>query len=492
MKTTPVLLALTLGIGGSMTAEARPAAPPAAHATAVPDTPEGRRVRALLTTLESPDEASVRRFVESQFDPAALADLPAEKRVERIRGMAATLGRLEWIRMLPAREGAVSFLARSAKTGETLTVSLELAASGARGIHSLRVEAGGPGEDGGGTPAEDPKSSDAEVASAAGEWLDRLASADLFSGVVLLARNGSPIFQKAYGLANRELQVPNTLDTRFNVASIGKLFTSAAIARLARDGRLSYSDAIAKWLPSTKIPSADRITVAQLLDMTSGLGDIFGPAYAATPKDRLQELSDYLALFETRPLLFEPGTGREYSNAGYVVLGLIIEKITGKPYREFVREAVFLPAGMNDTGLFATDEITPRRAVGYTRHEGVAPGSSGARRSNIFLQPGRGSSAGGGFSTAGDLLKFAMAVKKGDLPLAEPPGSPGGRTGAGGFAGGAPGSNALLEFNADGSLVAIVLANEDPPMAVKTGRRLAQWMGMKRGERGAAKAARGK
>ncbi|MEP6767672.1 MAG: serine hydrolase [Acidobacteriota bacterium] len=476
MKTMPILAALFFGIGGAAASGQHPA-PPAAARTAIPDTPAGRHVRALLTMLESPDEASVRRFVESQFDPAALADLPAEKRVERIRGMAATLGRLEWVRMLPARDGGVSFLARSGKTGETLTVSLELATAGVRGIRSIRVEAGGPGE--GGAPPEAAKSSDAEVASAAAEWLDGLAAKDQFSGVVLLARNGAPIFQKAYGLANRELQVPNTLDTRFNVASIGKLFTSAAIARLVREGRLSYSDTIAKWLPSTKIPSADRITVAQLLDMTSGLGDIFGPAYAATPKDRLQELSDYLALFETKPLLFEPGKGREYSNAGYVVLGLIIEKITGRSYREFVREAVFLPAGMNDTGLFATDEITPRRAVGYTRHDGDAPGSSGPRRSNVFLQPGRGSSAGGSYSTAGDLLKFAMAVKKGELPLADPGSAPGGRAGAGGFAGGAPGSNALLEFNADGSLVAIVLANEDPPLAVKTGSRLAQWMGMK-------------
>ncbi|MCA1582824.1 MAG: beta-lactamase family protein [Acidobacteria bacterium] len=481
MKATPVLFALTFGICGPVAVGQRPAPPPAsaAHDAGVPDTPAGRRVRALLATLESPDEASVRRFVETQFDSAALAELPAEKRVERIRGMAATLGRLEWIRMLPARGGAVSFLARSVKTGETLTVSLELAGSGARGIRSMRVEAEGPGEAREGSPAEDAKSSDAEVASAAGEWLDRLASADQFSGVVLLARNGSPFFQKAYGFANRELQVPNTLDTRFNVASIGKLFTSAAIAGLVHDGRLSYSDTVAKWLPSTKIPSADRITVAQLLDMTSGLGDIFGPAYSATPKDRIQELSDYLALFETRPLLFEPGKGREYSNAGYVVLGLIIEKVTGKNYREFVREAVFLPAGMNDTGLFATDEITPRRAVGYTRHLGGGSGSSDARHSNVFLQPGRGSSAGGGFSTAGDLLKFAMAVKKGALSLAEPGRPPGGRSAAGGFAGGAPGSNALLEYNADGSLVAIVLANEDPPLAVKTGSRLARWMGMK-------------
>ncbi len=278
-------------------------------------------------------------------------------------------------------------------------------------------------------------------------------------------------------MANREFAVANALDTRFNIASIGKLFTSAAIAGLVRGGRLDYSDTVTKWLPETKIPSADRITVAQLLEMTSGLGDIFGPAYASAPKDRIQELSDYLSLFETRPLRFAPGQGREYSNAGYVVLGLIIEKVTGKTYREYVREAVFAPARMNDTGLFAADEITPRRAVGYTRGEQGNHPAAAPRRSNVFLQPGRGSSAGGSFSTAGDLLKFVLAIERGDLALADPGGA---GKGGGGFAGGAPGCNGLVEWNADRSAVVIVLANDDPPMAVQTGRRLAQWMGMKR------------
>ncbi len=471
MNTTAILLSFVLS-----SSAAAPVSRPAAVGAAVPDSAEGRQVRALLAALESPDPAAVQRFVETHFDPAALSDLPAAPRVERIRSMAARLGPLEVVRMLPGSAEGPSFLARSARSGETLTVTLELAPSGTRGIRGIRVEAGGPGETG--PPPEAAKSSDAQVASAAAEWLGGLAASDQFSGVVLLARNGSPIFQKAYGMANREVEVANTLDTRFNIASIGKLFTSAAVAGLVRGGRLAYTDTISKWLPATKIPSADRITVAQLLDMTSGLGDFFGPAYAAAPKERVQELSDYLTLFETRPLRFEPGTRREYSNAGYVVLGLIIEKITGKAYRDFVREAVFAPAGMNDTGLFAADEITPRRAIGYTRddgHDGHDAPARGPRRSNVFLQPGRGSSAGGSFSTAGDLLRFTMAIKRGQLSLADPGGASGG---AGGFAGGAPGCNGLLEWNADRSLVAIVLANEDPPMAVKTGQRLAQWMGM--------------
>ncbi len=474
MKTMPILLIMFFGSGAVLPA-AVPAAGGARPAVSIPDTKEGAHIRALLAALDSPDGAAVPYFVETHFDAAALKDLPAAPRIERIRGMAARLGRLELLRMLPKAPEGPSFLARSRKTGETLTVTLELAPSGARGIRAIRVEAGGPEE--AGPPPEAPKASDTEVVSAAAEWLDKLAVSDQFSGVVLLARNGIPIFQKAYGMANRELEVPNTVDTRFNIASIGKLFTSAAIAGLVRGGRLAYSDTVAKWLPGTKIPSADRITVAQLLEMQSGLGDFFGPAFAAAPKNRIQELSDYLTLFETRPLQFEPGKGREYSNAGYVVLGLIIEKITGKTYREYVREAVFGPAGMNDTGLFAADEITPHRAVGYTRQDAGEGPASGPRRSNVFLQPGRGSSAGGSFSTAGDLLKFTMAVKRGDLSLADP-GHDGSRDGAGGFAGGAPGCNALVEWTSDRSLVAIVLANDDPPMAVNTGRRLSQWMGM--------------
>ena len=451
----------------------------------IPKTVEGERIRAFLAMSEKGDAASAREFVEKNFSEGARKAVPLEQRVERIVAMAANLGPLELVRVIAAADGNAKFVAHSKKKGDDLTVSLELESSPFRGIRGVRLEAGGEREqDGPLEPAEKPKGSDREVAAATDAWLAKLAAADEFSGVVLLARGGTPFYSKAFGLADRERRIPNTLDTKFNIASIGKAFTSAAVAKLVSEGRLSWSDTILHVLPDSKLPSADRITVAQLIEMTSGLGDFFGPEFAAADKRRIRELSDYLPLFEKKPLRFEPGRGNEYSNAGYVVLGLMIEKVTGKKYRDYVREAVFAPAGMADTGFFAVDEPTPNRATGYTRRGESGPGGAGGpRRPNTDTLPGRGSSAGGAYSTAGDLLKFAGALKRGELELARPGRAPAAKgsppepaRGDEALAGGSPGTNAVLEADFEKGATIIVLANDDPPIAEKTRRRIGQWM----------------
>jgi CubicO group peptidase (beta-lactamase class C family) len=469
----PVVLVLFLA---ALCADAVPAPSPA-----IPDTPEGRQIGALLAALAKPEAAELRDFISAHYAASALAQTPVEARIERFKGMAATLGPLELVRVVAAEAGRAELVARAKQSGDMLTITLDLDAGPERKIRGIRVEAGqgGAGEARG--PAESPKSSDAEVAAAAGDWLAGLSAKDEFSGVVLIARKGVPFFQRAYGLADRDRKIANTPETRFNVGSIGKAFTSAAVAKLVRERRLAYTDTIRKVLPDSKIPSADRITVRQLLDMTSGLGDIFGPEFAANPH-RLRELSDYLTLFETKPLKFEPGAGREYSNAGYIVLGLMIEKITGRKYRDVVAESVFGPAGMTETGLFAIDEPTPRRAIGYTRRSetrshqearerGAEPQAPEPRRPNTDMSPGRGSSAGGSYSTAGDLLKFAGALAKGTIALATDSGG-GGNIG---IAGGAPGCNAILEADTERGFTIVVLVNDDPPLAERTGRKLREW-----------------
>ena len=443
----------------------------AAPAPAIPDTPEGRQIAALLAALEKPDPAALRDFIAGHYAASALEQTPVEGRVERFRGMTAQLGALELVRVVAAGDGRAEFVALSKKAGELLTITLDLDAGPDRKLRGIRVEAGRGAEDGGApaAAAETPKASDAEVAAAAGEWLAGLAAKDEFSGVVLLARKGAPFFERAYGLADRERKIANTPETRFNVGSIGKAFTSATIAKLVREGRLAYTDTIRKVLPDSKIASADRITVRQLLDMSSGLGDIFGPEFAANPH-RLRELSDYLTLFETKPLKFEPGARREYSNAGFIVLGLMIEKITGRKYRDVVADSVFAPAGMTDTGFLAIDEPAPRRAVGYTRRSEQGPSP---RKPNTDMSPGRGSSAGGSYSTARDLLKFANALAKGTLSLATGDGGGGGNLG---IAGGAPGCNAILEADTERGFTIVVLVNDDPPLAERTGRKLREWV----------------
>ncbi|HXM78292.1 MAG TPA: serine hydrolase domain-containing protein [Thermoanaerobaculia bacterium] len=473
MNTFPALVLSALLFGNAaQIPETRTHSRPAAEPVRVPDTPEGRRIQAFLTAIVRADAASIRAFVEANFAESARKEVPLDQRVDRIRGMAGNLGKLQLVRVLRADRGAAAFVAQAPKTGETLTITLDLEPGGALGIRGIRVEAGASGE--APDPPEKPKGSDAEVAASASEWLGERAAADEFSGVVLLARKGVPFFHRAYGFANRELSVANSLETKFNIASIGKLFTSAALHTLIRDGRLSLDDTVRKVLPDSKISGADRITVRQLVEMRSGLGDVFGDEYDATPKNRLRALPDYLALFEKKPLLFEPGAKREYSNAGYIVLGLMIEKLSGQGFHDFVREKVFAPAGMTDSGYFPLDEVTPGRATGYTRQSG--PGS-GPRRANLYTLPARGSSAGGGYSTAADLLKFATCLSNGTLSLADTP--PGEKwRGSGGFAGGSPGVNTVLEIDSERSLVAIVLTNDDPPAATKVARTLRQWMGM--------------
>jgi CubicO group peptidase (beta-lactamase class C family)/predicted aspartyl protease len=290
--------------------------------------------------------------------------------------------------------------------------------------------------------------------------VERAAAQDQFSGVVLLVKDGKPILSKAYGMADPSRDLPNRIDTKFNLGSINKIFTQVAIAQLAAAGKLSLDDTIRKHLPDYPSPIADKITIQQLIEHRSGLGDIFGDRFFGA-RSSLRKLSDYLPLFADKPLEFEPGADQRYSNAGYIILGLIIERISGRSYYDYVREHIFKPAGMKDTDSFAIDEQVANRAVGQTKRgpEGPPP----ERQSNKDTLPARGSSAGGGYSTAEDLVRFTKALVANKLTpkkwtdwllhsrqsLA--------------VAGGAPGINAVLEMEPTYTLV--VLSNYDPPAA---------------------------
>lgn len=155
-------------------------------------------------------------------------------------------------------------------------------------------------------------------------YLDDLAQKDELSGVVLLTRGSETLFSKAYGLADRERNIPNRIDTKLNLASMNKMFTGMAIAQLAEKGKLSFDDKVGKHLPD--YPN-------HLLTHTSGLGSYWNPRYQAA-KDRLQTLGDFLPTFADAPLAFQPGERFEYSNAGYIVLGLVVEKVSGESYAD--------------------------------------------------------------------------------------------------------------------------------------------------------------
>ena len=278
------------------------------------------------------------------------------------------------------------------------------------------------------------------------------------------------------------------MQTRFNLGSMNKMFTATAIARLVESGEVAFTDPIATHLPDYPAEVADKVTIHHLLTHTSGLGDFFGPRYDAE-RDSLHTLDDYLQLFVDEPLQFEPGARHQYSNAGFIVLGLIIEAVSGQDYFDHVREQVYAPAGMTATDAFERDAPTPDLATGYTYRLPDDPADltfadvlDGPVPNDFFLSP-RGTSAGGGYSTVEDLLRFDRALRSGTLVApamvatltegkVDTP-RPGVRYAYGfvddrsgaerivGHSGGAPGINGNLDMYQDSDVTVAVLANVD-------------------------------
>jgi len=179
--------------------------------------------------------------------------------------------------------------------------------------------------------------------------------AKMFMGSVLVASKGKTIFNNAYGMADLEWSIPNSPTTRFNIASMTKQFTAAAILLLEERGKLKTSDPVKKYLPDAPA-SWDNITIYHLLTHTSGISDNAAEYQPGPPE---------LLLFNDKPPDFQPGERWSYQNLGYIVLGYLLERIVGQSYESFVKENLFKPLGMNDSGMFSYVTVIPRRASGY-------------------------------------------------------------------------------------------------------------------------------
>jgi D-alanyl-D-alanine carboxypeptidase len=257
------------------------------------------------------------------------------------------------------------------------------------------------------------KTSTAEIRKELETYIDKLAAEDKFSGAVLVARDGKPIFMKAYGMANKSGNIPNRIDTKFNLGSMNKMFTAVAIAQLAERSKLSFDDPISKHLPD--YPSrevANKVTIHHLLTHTSGLGDYQNERFYAQ-LDKMRTVADLVPLFANDPLSFEPGEKWDYSNAGFVVSGLIIEKASGQSYFEYVKQHIFKPAGMTNTDFYERDTNVLNRAVGYMKvNLKGEPDPEAPRRENRSTRPAKGSPAGGAYSTVNDMFRFRLALLK--------------------------------------------------------------------------------
>ena len=372
---------------------------------------------AFLRVLGKGDQVALQHYIERNFDPAELAKTPSDyqapsaERADRLARTYVDTGGFvitRRIRSIPTKEVAVA-----AGKLTDLPYCLTLKSSTVRGRTLITdftaVDLPLPASPAMGTP-EPP-----EVAREMTRFMERLARADTFSGVFLIAKDGVPFVRKAYGWADLK-NTPVNVKTRFNIASIGKSITAVVIAQLIDEGRISLDDRVGRILPD--YPDRDvreKVSIRHLLTHTSGLGEksefTKNPLWPSR-RMQLRSLADYIPLITGRPLVTEPGTQYSYSNAGFVILGLIIERVTGLGFQKAVAERVFLPAGM--THSFYDPRGQANTAQGLTNFVPVRDDyvfRLGPKRDATPDGVAGGGAHGGAYVTADDLLKFMTAVR---------------------------------------------------------------------------------
>ncbi|MEZ4772004.1 MAG: serine hydrolase [Bacteroidia bacterium] len=241
---------------------------------------------------------------------------------------------------------------------------------------------------------------EAEINAYVQQYLDL----DIFSGVVLVAENGVPVYQKAFGLADREKNIPNTLNTKFIIGSMNKSFTQVVILQLIEEGKLAWDDKMVKYLDGFTLPGTDKITIRHLANHTSGYGDYHSRAFFDLPFEQ-KNIATVTQIARSMELLFPPGEGDEYSNTGYVLLGAIIEKVTGKSYADNVTSRIVEPLGLKNTYVKNVKSV-PDRSIGYLK-------TLDGMEDNLFflMEP---KPDGGFWATAEDVMTFYLNFFYGD------------------------------------------------------------------------------
>jgi D-alanyl-D-alanine carboxypeptidase len=436
----------------------------------LPDTPAANQAKGWLEAFNAGDVEKRRAFLQKNY-PSRL------ERFDRETEMRRSTGGFEVMKVAESTPTKIVLLIQERLGAQLAQFTVEVEPAPPHAIKQFQFQVIP-------RPAEFaiPHLGESELVNASRKRLDELVTADLFSGAVLVAKDGKTVFAQAYGLADREKKTPNTLKTRFRLGSMNKMFTAVATLQLVQNGKLDLKAPLGNYL--TDYPNKDvasKVTIEQMLSHTGGTGDIFGPEF---DKNRLElkTLQDYVKLYGNRGPEFQPGSQWKYSNYGFLLLGVIVEKVSGQSYYDYVRDHIFKPAGMIATASDPEEQLVVDRSIGYMRPGGMS------WQPNTDTLPYRGTSAGGGYSTVDDLLKFATALQTNKLlkpqyvemlttGKVETPN--GGKYAYGfqeasvngtrcfGHGGGAPGMNGELKICPGPGYVVVVLANLDPPAATR-------------------------
>ncbi len=459
------------------------ALPQAAHSTdfEIPETASGRMLKALLEYFNSGDEEMWSDFIATKWkesnDPES-----AKRRLGFFRQVYEDTHGLELKNIKKSDELSISALLKAMKPAgniEWVDLTIYLDSNDASRVLMISARPGESPE----YALPDKKLSHNEMIEFLDKYIEELAANDEFSGTVLIAKDGIPFYKRVYGEACKRYNIPNKLDTKFNLGSMNKMFTGAAIMQLVEQGKISLDDKVGMHLPN--IPNAEiarKVTIHHLLTHTSGMQDYWDEMFD-TSFWELKTVDGLASLIFKDSLLFEPGSDFHYSNSGPIVLGMIIEKVSHMSYYEYIKKNIYGPAGMINSGCFEVDIPVQNLAIGYTKmnYDGsMLP--EGIWHNNLFMHAVKGGPAGGGYSTVEDLLAFDKALRNNKLMSEESfKLMSTGKTERGqeisyayliqdqtinghrivGHGGGAPGINAMLDMYMDSGHTVAVMANYD-------------------------------
>ncbi|MBN1225040.1 MAG: serine hydrolase [Candidatus Aminicenantes bacterium] len=451
----------------------------------MPPGKKGERIQSIIDTVNANDPDRIRRFMEEECTEKFRNFAPVDRHIEFILGVFQETGGLAFhsIRTyVPERKGETVIIVKDHNFDSWRAFTLRFDGSEAYLVDDLQFNYAR-------TPSNvsEPDISEEEFLRQTREMMERLCDKDVFSGTLLVAKDENILYTFVCGEASKRFHVPNNIDTKFNLGSMNKMFTATSIVRLAEEGKLSFEDPISKYVDESWLPReiTDRITIHHLLTHSSGLGSYFNEKFMNGSRLLYRDVDDYKPLIKDEKPAFEPGKRFQYSNTGMFLLGVVIESITEGSYFDYIRKNIYEPAGMKNSDSFEMDYPVENLAIGYSP-ERSRPWKW---KNNIFMHVVKGGPAGGGFSTVGDLHRFALALKSGKLVSKESleklwTDYLGANYGYGfqveegpkgkvvGHGGGFPGINGKLDIYLDRGYIVAVLSNYDmgaSPVARKIG-----------------------
>jgi CubicO group peptidase (beta-lactamase class C family) len=429
----------------------------------LPDSPTGKMGSALLDAIDHEDDQFRREFIETMFTESFLEAFSLEVHLSAFNDTHQSLGEFELVGVKKKAPLQAELVLQSKESDLRIRINYHLEDKEPYRISLMGIE----------PVASTPRFNDLISLES---YLEEQTAAGNFSGAILISKENQPLFKKAYGLASKRYHTSNRVSTKFNIGSINKIFTKVAIYQLYEKQQLNFDDPIGLYITGLRNDLAKKVTIRHLLEHRSGLGHYWNEKYEARLTG-LRTVTDYVDLVKDQPLDFEPGDRQQYSNSGYILLGAVVEQVSGMDYFEYIRNHIYSPTEMTSSDHYELDRPEENLATGYTNHNPDGSEGEGYMRNNTYFSL-KGSPAGGGYSTVDDLWKFDRALKSGVLFSDSSSDAAKEFTSIGGLgiAGGAPGTSAILESDWNAGYTVVVLSNYDPPLAEELGVEIMAWL----------------